>query len=251
MIRKFAKRVSSKWKHLTATRGYCPICEKPVRFVKHGEWLRDNYRCSRCHSIPRYRALIDTIKRFYPDLEKMDVHESSPNNGASSAFLKRRSGKYSASQYFDDVPRGEYKDGFRSEDLSALTFADNSFDLVVTQDVFEHVLKPFEAFKEIARVLKPGGAHVFSMPWYPTMKKSEPRAALKNGKIEFLKDPEYHGNPINREKGSLVTNDWGQDFVDIVYRSSGLCTTIYLQRDPKKGIEGDFLEIFVSRKSAD
>jgi hypothetical protein len=36
-----------------------------------------------------------------------------------------------------------------SEDLEALTFPDESFDLVITQDVFEHVLRPAKAFAEI------------------------------------------------------------------------------------------------------
>ena len=51
--------------------------------------------------------------------------------------------------------------GNRCENLEELTFDDNTFDLVITQDVLEHVLNPGKAFKEICRVLKPGGAHKF------------------------------------------------------------------------------------------
>src|SRR5688572_29589360 len=126
--------------YFVSQKGYCPICERRVFFIKKDKWLRDNYLCSKCSSIPRFRALIDTIKRFYPDFENLVIHESSPNNGASSNFLKRRCKQYSSSQFFDDVPRGEYKNGHRSEDLSALTLPDNSVDLLITQDVFEHVM---------------------------------------------------------------------------------------------------------------
>jgi SAM-dependent methyltransferase len=43
-----------------------------------------------------------------------------------------------------------------------LPFADAQFDLVVSTAVFEHLYNPFWAAKEIARVLKPGGALVGS-----------------------------------------------------------------------------------------
>jgi SAM-dependent methyltransferase len=229
--------------------GYCPICEKKVRFLKRSSWLRDNYRCSSCNSIPRFRAVIDTIKQFCEGWQDMVVHESSPNRMASSNFLKSRCKNYSSSQYFEDVPRGQYRDGHRSEDLTALTLESNSIDLLVTQDVFEHVLEPEKAFKEIARVLKPGGAHVFSMPWYPELRTTRPRAKLADGKLVHLEPEVYHGNPVNKSKGSLVTTDWGLDFMDIIFKNSGLVTTVYLQRDPSKGLDGKFLEIFISRKN--
>lgn len=228
--------------------GYCPICERKVRFIAYSTWLRDNYRCSRCKSIPRLRAIVDTLKRFYPNWADLVLHESSPNNMAASRLLKSKCKAYSSSQYYDDVPRGKIKDGHQSEDLSALTFKDESFDLLITQDVFEHVMEPERAFREIGRVLKPGGAHIFSMPWYPELRTSRRRAVLVDGHVKHLLEPIYHGNPVDRKKGSLVTTDWGQDLVDIIYRASGLSTMIYLQRDRNKGLDGEFLEIFVSRK---
>jgi SAM-dependent methyltransferase len=247
-IKRLAAKGVRMYNYAVADKGYCPICERNVRFIKTGSWLRDNYRCSSCNSIPRYRALIDAVKRFYPDFKNLAIHESSPNKGASSAFLRTKSKNYSSSQYFEDVPRGEYKDGFRSEDLTALTFKDASFDLIITQDVFEHVMMPGKAFSEIARVLKPGGAHIFSMPWYPELEKTRQRATVENNVVTHLEKPVYHGNPVNKEKGSLVTFDWGQDFVDFICKASGMYTLVYLQRDVSKGLDGEFLEIFISRK---
>lgn len=45
-----------------------------------------------------------------------------------------------------------------------LPFADNSFDLVVTAWVFEHLEQPKQACQEIYRVLKPGGRLIFLTP---------------------------------------------------------------------------------------
>ncbi|MFZ2900367.1 MAG: class I SAM-dependent methyltransferase [Saprospiraceae bacterium] len=227
--------------------GACPICEKSSVFVKESDWLRDNYRCFRCRSIPRQRAIILAIERFFPKWRELAIHESSPG-GVSSDFIERNCSGYSGSHFYQDVPRGTYKGKFRSEDLSNLTFDDNTFDLIITQDVFEHVLEPEKAFKEIARVLKPGGAHIFTMPWYLKLLQSRIRASLnEQGEIVHLEPPQYHGNPIDNS-GSLVTVDWGLDFIDFIYKSSGMTTTTYLHNDPKFGLEAEFLEVFISRK---
>jgi len=227
-------------------KGFCPICKTDTVFYEYAEWLRDNYLCEKCKSIPRNRALVRALDRFYPGWEEVMLHESSPG-GPFSEFLQRTSKNYSGSHYYDNVPRGEYLNGYRSEDLSALTFDDNTFDLFITSDVFEHVLEPGPAFKEIARVLKPGGAHIFVMPWYPALEHSVQRASLQDGKINYLVEPIYHGNPIS-EKGSLVTNDWGRDFCSFIYSNSGMFTTIYLEKDRHFGLEAEFLEVFISKK---
>ncbi len=235
-----------RWSGKT-NKGYCTVCASPTVFVKKADWLRDFYVCARCHSIPRHRALIKVLNSFYPDWRELDMHESSPG-GASSRYLARQCKRYSFSQYFLDVKPGDAKDGVRCENLEKMTFPDNHFDLLITQDVFEHVMHPAAAFKEIERVLKPGGAHVFTMPWYPKLKKTVQRARVSaTGGIEFLQEPVYHKNPISVE-GSLVTYDWGLDFPDLIYQSSGLCTTIYLEKDPAFGLEAEFLEVFISRK---
>ena len=86
--------------------------------------------------------------------------------GPSSDKIKRECKHCVPSQFFPEVSRGQLKDGQRSENLEALTFPDESFDLIITQDVFEHVLRPAKEFAEIARTLKPGGAHVYTVPYY-------------------------------------------------------------------------------------
>ncbi|MBE8988442.1 MULTISPECIES: class I SAM-dependent methyltransferase [unclassified Nostoc] len=229
--------------------GYCPICESQVFFIIKEDWLRDFYYCLQCNSIPRQRAIIVALNLFYPEWRKLKIHESSPS-GISSDFIQTNCPEYVATHFFQDTPLGDYKHGIRCENLENMTLADSSFDLIITQDVFEHVINPSAAFTEISRVLKPGGAHIFTMPWYPQMKKSLQRARLVNNEIEHLVEPIYHGNPIDK-KGSLVTFDWGIDFTDYIYTHSGMSTTIYLIKDKKMGLEADFLEVFVSRKLID
>lgn len=51
-------------------------------------------------------------------------------------------------------------------DAQALPFADCEFDAIVALDIFEHVSDDVKAFSEAARVLKPGGKLVLSVPAY-------------------------------------------------------------------------------------
>jgi hypothetical protein len=229
-----------------ANRGYCPICERKTIFVKEGEWLREHYRCVRCGSIPRWRALVQILHTNFPTWRDLRILESSPG-GASSEKLRKECYQYIGAHYFKDVVPGKYKDGWRCENLEELTFHNETFDLVVTQDVFEHILNPAKAFAEVGRVLKPGGAHVFTVPFYPG-RRTEVRAADGLCGIRYLKEKIYHGNPIDPE-GSLVVTDWGADLPEFIYMSSRMATTIYQQRDSRFGLEGQFLEVFVSRKA--
>jgi SAM-dependent methyltransferase len=52
-------------------------------------------------------------------------------------------------------------------DLALLPFPDGSFDGVTALDVLEHVPDDARALREIARVLRPGGVLVASVPAYP------------------------------------------------------------------------------------
>jgi len=49
----------------------------------------------------------------------------------------------------------------------ALPLAAGSFDVVVASDVLEHIERDIDAVREIGRVLRPGGALVFSVPAHP------------------------------------------------------------------------------------
>ena len=78
-------------------------------------------------------------------------------------------------------------------------------------------------------------------------KISETKIVEKDGEIQNLHEPLYHGNPISSE-GSLVTFDYGMDFTELIFRSSGMNTTIYLQKNSWMGLDAEFLEVFISKK---
>jgi hypothetical protein len=234
------------------SQGVCPICEQLVRFQSTDAWLRDNFVCSNCHSIPRERALMHVIKMYYPNYRSLVIHESSPCHRGASPKLKEDCSGYSASQYFPDVPRGEINIavGWSCEDLEGLTLADASIDLFITQDVMEHIFDPAKAFREIARVLSPGGAHIFTVPLVNKEKASECWASREDsGEVIFHHPPEYHGNPIDAS-GSLVTMHWGFDLAEFIMQKANMPTTIVAIDNLDAGIRGEYIEVMVSRKYA-
>ena len=229
--------------------GFCPVCETRTVFASADPWLRDHFACANCESRPRERALIAVLNMYFPEWRTLAVHESSPALRAS-AKLKRECPGYVASQYDRSVPFGAIHGEHRSEDLESQTFPDACFDLVITQDVFEHLFRPDRAIAEIARTLRPGGAHVCTVPIGRRSTPSIRRARLReDGSIEHLMEPIYHGNPMD-DAGSLVTVDYGYDIAEYLDLHGGLNTTIVFIDDLSRGIRAEFIEVLVSRKPA-
>ncbi|MGO1798491.1 MAG: class I SAM-dependent methyltransferase [Microbacterium gubbeenense] len=71
--------------------------------------------------------------------------------------------------------RGLQNIDFAVEDVHALSFADDSFDIVHTHQVLQHVADPVQALREMRRVTKPGGivaardADYAGFIWFPML----------------------------------------------------------------------------------
>jgi GT2 family glycosyltransferase len=115
-----------------------------------------------------------------------------------------------------EVKPGAVVGGIRHEDCAALSLPDSSVDIVMSLDVFEHVPDPRRGFQEKARVLRPGGALLMTVPFFPERDATVQRARHADGKLEHLLPPEYHGNPIDPEGGSLVYHDFGWDLLPMM-----------------------------------
>lgn len=228
--------------------GYCPCCEKDVIFHTVTPDLRERYKCLNCKSSPRERAVMLAIQKYFPNWKNLSIHESSPENRGVSLKLKTECSNYIASQFYPNNKFGEIVDGYRNENLESLTFQNEAFDIVVTQDVMEHVYNPEKAFKEIERTLRKGGAHIFTIPVINMHLPTETWATLgSNGKPVFLKTPEYHGNPVSNE-GSPVTMHWGYDIVKHIENWCNMHTTIENVDNNKNGVMG-YIDVFVSFKN--
>jgi 2-polyprenyl-3-methyl-5-hydroxy-6-metoxy-1,4-benzoquinol methylase len=55
---------------------------------------------------------------------------------------------------------------WRQEDIMALTYKDQAFDVIISCETIEHVPHPAKAIRELYRVLKPGGILLLTCPNY-------------------------------------------------------------------------------------
>ncbi|WP_407179670.1 methyltransferase domain-containing protein [Bradyrhizobium sp. STM 3562] len=227
--------------------GACPICQKSVTFSATNPWFRDFLSCSGCGSVPRERALMLVLQRERPNWRDLAIHESSPAERAASLMLKRYCRRYVATQFFPNVEPGSLHHGYRCENLERSTFQDGSFDVVITQDVMEHVFDPASAYRDISRTLKPGGIYIHTVPIYKEKVNSERRARLVGNQVEHIFPPEYHGNPID-QKGSLVTYHYGYDLHDLIASWTPFSVEITRFNDREHGIIAEFSEVVVCRK---
>lgn len=228
--------------------GYCNCCDRKVNFIATDSWLRDSFKCDNCSCIPRERALMQAIIDNYPNWKDLQIHESSPGKRGHSVRLTNECKNYFTSQYFPDEDSGITIRGFQNENLEKQTFADSIFDLVVTADVMEHVYDSESVFKEIHRTLKPGGAHIFSVPLINRFEPTQQWAKKgSDGNPVFLFEPEWHGNPVDK-KGSPVTWHWGYDIIDHISQWTGAQCKIIYYDNLDLGIRAEFREIIIAKK---
>lgn len=212
---------------------FCYLCGNQNSFLlEEGNTLREA-RCSACDASTRNsdvaKVIVNTftgkditLKEAMPYLKDLAIYESESTGPIHNILIN--SNNYIFSEYFKDITPGTInKQGIRCEDLQNLSFQDNIFDLVITQDVFEHIGEPGKAFSEIRRVLKPNGYHIFTVPHHEG-RKTLKRAILKDGGDEFLQPPIYHPDALNTS-GALVYTDFGEDVVGFV-NSIGFDTEI-------------------------
>jgi len=153
--------------------------------------------CTRCRSTLRCMALAKALLRYCQGtgtfaefvrsdaaqrLRVLEINEA----GGVSAFLAQLPGRVFAA--------------FPQVDMQALPYADAAFDLVVHSDTLEHVPDPLRGMAECRRVLRDGGACVFTVPMI-VGRLTRSRTGLA---------PSYHGTAADGD-GYLVQAEFGAD----------------------------------------
>ena len=220
--------------HRADERGTCSVCGADTRFV-FNSWIlppgqraelderlerrfaaRESLWCSRCGSSLRVRRVADVLLLHYgagarslaalveePGFRELEVAEINAVGELHEVLAAH--------------PRLTYSE-YPQEDVTRLSYADASFDLVLTSDTLEHVPDFRRALRETRRVLRPGGRHVFTVPVVPS------RATTVDRQEAGL-PPQYHGRasgglaPLSRRRDDFLTyTDFGIDLLEVLER---------------------------------
>jgi SAM-dependent methyltransferase len=189
----------------------CQCCRRFTMVIADQRAIPELRACLFCSANERFELLAKVIReRYGSNLAQLDVLELDPHSPLRNILRNART--YTRSYYQENSASSEEKNGAVREDITALTFKKDSLDLIVSSDVLEHVPKLEAAFKETARVLRPGGVHLFTVPPRGETKR---RAEVVNGEVKHLEPPEYHLDPLCPQ-GILAFWDIGPDLPKIL-----------------------------------
>lgn len=196
-----------------AGKGQCPMCGTSI-FISMGT-IPLLVRCIKCRATAGGLSLIPVIKEHLGNKASHSVCYELSSYGVTLNWLKAHVKSVITSEFYPDAPLGSVVDGHLNQDIQKLTLADNTFDLVTSNYVFEHVEDDGAGFAEICRVLKPGGATILSIPLYDTPQTLQ-WAQIVDGKIFFFGEPEYHDSRIGGAQSAPVF--WRHSMHDICQR---------------------------------
>jgi len=259
-------------------RGICNICGQETQFVGSDPVLyREALLCSVCNSNSRYRSIARGLLRAIHELNNIQAQSladlGSFQPGASLTIYDTQLPFYwtplaypipdmligsgwvdlHLSKYRQNDPLGlELAPYTTNQNLEKLTFPDNYFDVVITSDVMEHVRLDFEAHKEIARVLKPGGVYLFTVPHFRHIRETIVRVSVVDAddpsKDQFLMEKEYHGDTNSPDDAALSYRSYGTD-LDEALTALGFSVEYTRQDFPEMGIMNT--ELFYCRLRLD
>ena len=242
------------------TSGFCFVCQKRAQFLSSWElaidvgghlevnW-REHMQCPRCRLNNRMRASIHLLMDIIAPTSESRIYATEQSSPLFS-YLHKCFPVLQGSEFVQDAAlMGENNSKkLRHEDLTQLSFPTDSFDVILSFDVLEHIPNYRSAFTECARTLKPAGKMLFSVPFDANSVHNHIRAKLhKDGTIEHLLPPEYHDDPRNPE-GCLCFQHFGWEMLEEMKQAgfSSVSTLSYYSRE--YGYLGDNQMQFLAEK---
>lgn len=148
------------WGRQSKKRLLCPICQTSSHYfanMSNAFRIAWHSACPNCNSRARHRGLKFLYEETLNGDGIVDVLHFAPEPVLAAA-LQFPHIRYKTTDYLlDDVD-------YPGEDIQKLTFSDNLFDLVLCNHVIEHVEDDKKALQEMARILRPDGKAIITIP---------------------------------------------------------------------------------------
>jgi SAM-dependent methyltransferase len=230
--------------------GWCDWCDRTTTFtVPSGAMfgsrsnMREGMRCAHCKLTNRQRLVACAVRACArTGAARIAVLEQTTRLYRS---LKRRYSNTSGSEYLGpDRVAGQtylwrsstFRPRFtRHEDITQLSYASNSLDVVAHSDVLEHVYDYRKGLLECFRVLAPGGTLVFTVPFFHESPVSVLRGMPNaDGSLVHFAPPEYHGDGVTK-KGIYTFHHFGRDILEEIKAAGFAQVSIGLRYAPSHG----------------
>ncbi len=201
--------------------GFDNVINENTFFEIHSDNLRDSVVSTKSHSINRIRQLVtsmamlnemasessleEILREKYIGKRILLLESNSPFASIFRFVCNKLQIQLVTSEFFgDQYKSGEIVNSVLNVDIQQTHFDNEHFDLVLHTDVFEHVPDAPKGEKEIVRILKRGGAIVYTVPFDYMADKDAVYAEIVDGKLKLLKEPIYHLDPISPDGKCLV-----------------------------------------------
>ena len=141
----------------------CNICgyESEYEFLPYKTRnTNTKQKCPNCYALKRTRLLYYVLEHYTDYLKHDDIRilQTSPTTSLYKRFKSQYHDNYTSS----DIQQMPQVDEIIN--LEEIPYPDNTFDLILSKHVLEHVPDYPKALREIYRVLKPGGKIIFLIP---------------------------------------------------------------------------------------
>lgn len=183
--------------------GACNVCGAITRIRLAAEWF---HRAAGSYSQPnifltaQLAALYKVLRTALPNIVGSEFTPDETTRVASRAIL---------ASYLEDTTAK-----IKHKDVCHLTFADESFDLIDSFNVLEHVPDYKQALSEFRRVLREVGRVILTAPFLNASPATLVRATSPNDNLVHLEPPEYHGNPTILGDGVFCSYHFGWELRD-------------------------------------
>ena len=187
----------------------------------HGHFLtpdrgREGWHCANCSASARHRLVMYALGKMlaleeqpvylWPEKKNVKILEPCPG-GPQIVFLGEKFDYYAPEFDPEKIKRGA--DPRRYSDIQQLAFADETFDVVIASEVFEHVREDHKGFAEVYRTLKPEGVFIMTVPYDHQRAETLVSVEVRGEEDVYLVPPRYHGG----SGATLEYRQYGRDLL--------------------------------------
>jgi SAM-dependent methyltransferase len=160
--------------------------------------IQQGFICANCHNNLRSMVL---AKGILNRLGSNDTLQKTAQNTSHSGLkILEINNAGNLSPYLAGFP-GHALINYPEADMMNLQFGEEAWDLIVHSETLEHVPDPMKGLKETHRILRKGGACIFTVP-IVVGRMSRSRKGLKDS---------FHGNPKKPTPDYRVVTEFGAD----------------------------------------